>query len=293
MPSPKPKETVIANKPIVDIGVAANIYQSNRWWPKVMSLILSEERFGDIEIGGIRAVSSAVTDANRNAVIGNNIRRLSLTDSNRKEVVHGFLDGKAEYLFWLDDDTAPPQLSITKLYRSGHELISGLYFSQGDTHEPVAHFKNEIGRYIAIVGYSSGNVMQVDSIGMGCCLIHRSVFERIMEGHELFRRYNGVVVLIQKSQIRGDSEQYERFEPYVENGIYHEPYMKTELQEGERYPFYAFENGRTEDLYFCELADHVGIKPWVDTSVVCEHIKLGTITEADYSAILLKEEGIL
>lgn len=258
-----------------------------------MSLIISEERYGDVTINSIRAVSSAVTDANRNTVIGNNIRRLSHTDSNRKEVSYGFLAGNADYLFWLDDDTAPPQLSITKLIRSGHELVSGLYFSQSGAHEPIAHFRNEIGRYVPIVGYSQGSLMQVDSIGMGCCLIHRSVFERIMEGHELFRRHDGTLVPIAKSQIIGaDYEEPEDFEPYVENGIYHERYTRTELNEGERWPFYAFENNRTEDLYFCELAEHVGIKPWVDTSIVCNHYKLGTITEKDYIDVLLKDEGI-
>jgi len=103
------------DKPIVDIGVACNFAQSYQWWVSVMNLVLNESRWGDVTINAIRTVGSALPDHNKNNVIGNFVKRNALTDTNRTEVVKGFLDGRADYIFWLDDDTAPPPDAITRL----------------------------------------------------------------------------------------------------------------------------------------------------------------------------------
>ena len=47
------------------------------------------------------------------------------------------------------------------------------------------------------------------------------------------------------------------------------------------------------DVHFCELAANVGIKPWVDTSVLCEHYKIRSIKESDFIDKRLKAEGLL
>jgi len=55
-----------AERPLVDIAVPCLPYQSSKWWPKIMSLILSEDRYGKVEINKITAVSSALVDSNKN-----------------------------------------------------------------------------------------------------------------------------------------------------------------------------------------------------------------------------------
>jgi hypothetical protein len=287
-------ESKPAERPFVDIAIPCLPYQSSKWWPKIMSLILSEERYGKVQINKITAVSSALVDSNKNHVISVGKKRENYVDSNRKEITADFLGGEAEWIFWIDDDTAPPKLAITKLLSSGHDFISGLYYSKAEEHVPIALLKAEDGGYRPISGYSSGTIMPVDVVGMGCCLIHRSVYERIMQGHTLYRRMDKTLFAFPNSQIK-DKEPInsERFEPYIENGILHEPTFPAELEEGENYPFYALANGRTEDIEFCELAAHVGIRPWVDTSVTCEHIGLSTVTEKDYEAYQLHKAGLL
>ena len=57
-------------RPIVDIGVACNTNQTFQWWSTVMLMLLSEEKSGNIEIGQLRTVGSAVPDHNKNNIIG-------------------------------------------------------------------------------------------------------------------------------------------------------------------------------------------------------------------------------
>ena len=45
-----------------------------------MLMLLSEERKGNVQIGQIRTVGSAVPDHNKNNIIGDSKRRMRLTD---------------------------------------------------------------------------------------------------------------------------------------------------------------------------------------------------------------------
>ena len=56
-----------------------------------MSLILSEERYGKVQINKITAVSSALVDSNKNHVISVGKKRENYADSNRKEITADFL----------------------------------------------------------------------------------------------------------------------------------------------------------------------------------------------------------
>jgi len=281
-----------AKRPIVDIGIPCLAYQAQGWWTSLSGLLLSEERYGKIKIGTIRASSSAIPDMNKNATVGG--KRFSDVDENRRTISKNFLDSNADYIFWIDDDTAPPQLAITKLYNSGHDFIAGLYFANS-TYNPVMFKRadNSFG-YVSIVNYTQGELIEVDGIGMGCTLIHRSVYEKILDGHNLYRNRVGALIPIPKSAVLDKEPVIPKdFMPYIQNGIYQEPYWKTELKPEENFPFYMFHGGRGEDVHFCELAANVGIKPWVDTSVLCEHYKIRSIKESDFIDKRLKSEGLL
>ena len=123
---------------------------------------------------------------------------------------------------------------------------------------------------------------------MGCTLIHRSVFEKIQVGHTVFARPDGTLYPVHNPLVMNFNEPLLQNRPpiFMNGGYLH---MKVEpiIEEDNRpWPFYALEYGRTEDHWFCELADHVGIKPWLDTSILCGHWKYQETGVDDYKAEL-------
>lgn len=269
----------------VEIGVACAPNQTPQWWAKIMALLLGEQERG-IEILRINTSSSAVPDWNKNSVLYEK-RRASLTDANRQAVVSGFLAGKAEWLFWLDDDTVPPNGVITHLVNLRREFCAGLYFLPKPPHNPIAYMREPSGKYAALWNYPRGALVQVDSVGMGCTLIHRSVYEKIRAEHVVYQRPDGSIFPMHKSKVHNRKKRAAG-DSYVKDGSLHMPVIELdpEAEEGGAFPFYALEYGRTEDHHFCELAASVGFRPWVDTNIMCEHLKTKATTVEDYRASL-------
>jgi len=281
-------------KPVVDIGIACNIYQSFQFWTGLVELILSEERAGNIIIGKIRAIGSALPDHNKNSIVGNVVKRLSLTDANRQEITKGFLDDGADYLFWMDDDTVPPQLAISTLVKSGHEFIAGVYYMPSETCYPIAYKREKSNLYSPVYKYPIGALLEVDAVGFGCTLTKRSVFEKIMAGHTVYVRYDGTLLPMPNDKIFEGNAPV-NLAPMIKDGVYMESVRKQSDDENDKrpFPFFALENGRTEDYYFCELAEHVGVKPYLDTTVQCSHWKLGATTIDNYKKLIYESENIL
>jgi len=276
----------------VDIGIACSNHQTSYWWAPLMGRLLNEQSLG-VDIQNIWAVSSAVPDHNKNNTIISGIappdqkRRNSLTDANRVTAVKRFLTAGSDWLFFIDDDTLPPVGAITKLLGHGRDFIAGLYYNTNPPYNPIAYMRREDGLYNPVYHFPYGAVMQVDAIGMGCTLIHRSVFERIMEEHTLYQRPNGSLAVVHSSCIYGDEDSTTsglRPKVWVSGGYMHTEVKQVDLtQEDTRaWPFYALEYGRTEDMHFCELAANVGIRCWVDTTINCEHYKVKATTREEY-----------
>jgi hypothetical protein len=288
------------NKVKVDIGIPCNSMQLSQWWLPLMTNVLQEERDGNVQIQHIFALNSAVPDYNKNSIVSSQAfqylwnpeekKRYELTDANRTRVTKRFLDGDSDWLFFIDDDTTHPVGTISKLVNLGKPLVGGLYFLPRFPYNPIAYVLDQKGNgmYHAYYGYSKGALTQVDAIGMGCTLIHRSVFEKIMEEHIVFQRADGSIVPIHKSKVKNRKFlPKDRFkEAFVKDGYYHQPIQELPHIEPEydkrAWPFFGLEYGRTEDLYFCELCANVGIKPWIDTTIVCNHWKMMPTGELDY-----------
>lgn len=280
----------------VDIAVACSPHQTPDWWSPLMSIMLHTERLTNLEIGAIRTVSSALPDQNKINTIGAMKRRLSLTDYNRSEIINkGFLEGGSEWIFWLDDDTVPPVNVIEHLVSLGLPFVAGLYFLPSKPYNPIAYKRmEESGLYYPIYGYPRGALIQVDSVGMGCTLIHRSVYEKIKEEHMVFERHNGALFPVHQSQVNKPlvTKHNKRKSPYVRAGVYHEQVTPQDESDERNFPFYLLEHGRTEDHHFCELSANVGIKPYLDTTVECAHYKHRAVTVEDYQREIDEEEGI-
>ncbi len=293
----------MSERPKVDIGIACGSVQYSMWWGRMLGLLLREQQNG-IEIGQIMTVGSALPDFNKNNIVGGDKGRFMKTDANRQAITGRFLEGnpdngwKAEWLMWFDDDTIPPDDVISRLLALEKEAVAGLYFNPNPPKNPIAYLRAKDGvGYDALYDYPYGSLIQVDSVGMGCTLVHRSVYERILEEHEVFVRPNGSLMAIHRSAIYNRNIPELASQPHglveMVNQEWHIMRVKKPAEDDHRaFPFYAMEYGRTEDHHFWELAANVGIRPWVDTTILCGHVKPAATEYKDYKEYLHEEKGI-
>lgn len=107
------------------------------------------------------------------------IRGLSLT-TNRTKLVMEALKTPAEYFFFLDDDLVGPDDALITMLGYRLPIISGLYWAKKRKEERgLAAWMKFSDGYLAIDKRQNGRLVQVDVIGLGCALIHRSMFERL------------------------------------------------------------------------------------------------------------------
>jgi hypothetical protein len=297
--------------PRVDVAFACSAHQTPNWWLGVFSMLLKEMHRGTFDLGQLIGVQSALPEFNKNRSVGGifapeiEAKRNQLTDVNREVLTGWFLTGsesgvKSDWIFWIDDDTVPPDGTISQLLRLEKPFTAGLYFNTNSPYNPICYLKaGDTGGYRHLWDYNPGSVIQVDSVGMGCTLIHRSVYEKILEEFVVFQRPNGSLFPIHKSLVYTDdtplpgsiympSDVFPK--TYVYNNILHMKLVEPEPDNSHFFPFYAMEYCRTEDNHFCELAEQVGIKPWIDTAIVCEHWKHRCGTYDDYQKEVARVE---
>jgi hypothetical protein len=238
----------------VDIGVACGKAVLPAWWVPTLAAILAWDREDDIEICQIIAPETALTDANRN------------------RIADDFLKGGSDWLLQMDDDTVPPLDALPSLLALGQSFCAALYHAKDDNEVPVAHLRNPGGRYYPLPHYVPGEIVPVDLVGMGCTLIHRSVFEDIQKAHVLATTLDGHVMPIPRECVFSEGPSRP---PMVEVKQVEGDWLLTRVAfdyAPRFWPFYAFTYGRTEDIWFCELAIEAGHRPVMDTGVVCKHL---------------------
>lgn len=97
-------------------------------------------------------------------------------DHARNTACEQALEGKYEWLFFLDDDVIPPPDVFPRLVSRGKDIISGLYYRRADPIMPVM-LKFHDKKPMFITGFKAGDVIEADMVGAGCLLIHRRVLE--------------------------------------------------------------------------------------------------------------------
>lgn len=141
------------------------------------------------------------------------------------------LDRGAEWLFFLDSDVIPPHDAILRLMSRQQPIISGVYCRRSP---PVAiPVMMRGGQWVT--SYPANSIIEVDVVGAGCLLIHRSVLERIPPQRPGKRWFDWRVD------------------------------MKGLMPDGEC---------MSEDFTFCLHCRRNGYKILVDTSVQCKHVGL-------------------
>lgn len=205
------------------------------------------------------------------------------TDHNRNDIVDRFLKTDAEWLFWIDADTLVPPAAIQRLMGLGKTLASGLYYGKNPPHNPIAYvkFNNAYASIEKTQKWEVGEIIPVDASGMGCMLTHRSVYEDIQSNFTVLQRDGGGLVPIKNTDIEGAFDKTHQHDGKVYKGQ-----MRTRMAEptieNMKYPFFGLEFGRTEDIWFFELAAKVGHKVWLDTGLECGHLRPKVFTGAEY-----------
>ncbi len=246
-------------KATVDIGVPCSKSQSPSWWGRVLGDALRHQNMG-ITFGNICLSKGAMTDTNRN------------------KIAKAFRAGGSEWLYFIDDDTVHPWGALYRMLdlaiSGGHRVVSGVYFGRVDVKAgqlpvPLLYQRRPDGTYDPVT-YYKGEILTLDATGLGCSLIHRSVFDDFMRCHVVMRRHTGPFYPVPHEAVAA-----------------HEAIGSTVVDvlsiEGDpTYPFFVMDNGRTEDMFFFEGTARFGVRPVVDTRIECRHLDEYAIDGEDY-----------
>ncbi|MFQ5474446.1 MAG: glycosyltransferase family 2 protein [Candidatus Nanoarchaeia archaeon] len=112
--------------------------------------------------------------------------RISRIISSRNIVRDYFLKNGYKYLLFLDTDIIPPKDAVQQLLKADSDIASGVYLCRqkiGDSfHVQPAIYKPHGDTSVVTVTVEDvlpNRLMAISVCGMGCCLIRRSVLEKI------------------------------------------------------------------------------------------------------------------
>ncbi len=106
-------------------------------------------------------------------------------DDARNMACRVALEQGFEWLYFLDSDVIPPRDAVLRLLARNKPIISGLYCRRS----PPAAIPVMIKDRNWVTNYVPGSLVEVDYVGAGCLLIHRSVLENMPAqepGHHWF-----------------------------------------------------------------------------------------------------------
>lgn len=108
-----------------------------------------------------------------------NLVHNTLIHNARNIMAKNMLDNGSDYLFFIDSDMVLPNGALEMLVNHDKDIVSGLYFHKKAPYAPVMYEANEKGTYDCILDYPEKQLITVDGVGMGVCLIKRKVFEKL------------------------------------------------------------------------------------------------------------------
>lgn len=152
-------------------------------------------------------------------------------DHGRNTACKKLLELGWDYIFFLDDDVIPPPDAILRLINHKVPIISGIYYRRNLPITPVMLRNIPEGRQW-VTEYPTNTLIEVDFVGAGCFLIHRSVLESLPPLSPKCHWF----------EWRCDREDLPASQQM------------------------------SEDFAFCEHARNHGYKIMVDTSVQCKHV---------------------
>lgn len=87
----------------------------------------------------------------------------------------------SKYILFLDSDMIVPKDGVRKLLDRKVDVISGLYYSKQINGKAIAAwiFDKEKNAYVPIDNKQNSEIVQVDTVGLGFCLIKTELFTKI------------------------------------------------------------------------------------------------------------------
>lgn len=159
-------------------------------------------------------------------------------DMARNTICRAALEGGFEWCFHFDSDVVAPRDAILRLLAHRLPVVSGMYCRRSPPHGVPVMIKN--GSWVT--QFVPGSMVEVDLVGAGCLLIHRSVLEKLPPS----RPEAGKHWFDWKVDCAGIVPQGEAL---------------------------------SEDFVFCKnVREKLGLKIWVDTGVACKHVGLAEAT---------------
>lgn len=102
------------------------------------------------------------------------------TVNNRNDAVKTFLKEDFTHLFFMDSDMTFPESTLSRLLQHDKDIVGGFYTVKTEPYHSTCFVDNKAGESIPYQTYNPmpGETMKkVSSIGTGCMLIKRKVFE--------------------------------------------------------------------------------------------------------------------
>jgi len=117
-------------------------------------------------------------------------------DLSRNSLANTILQHNCKWIFMLDTDVCPPPDAVMRLLSRNMPIVSGLYWMKQPPYAPVAMRRvpqpqpdGSVKMALSpVAGWVPGELLEVDVVGMGCCLIHSRVLRAFQEkGMPYFR----------------------------------------------------------------------------------------------------------
>ena len=110
-------------------------------------------------------------------------------DKAREELVESALKGNADYIWFIDSDMVVPKATLETLLDLNTDVASGLYFAKGIPYLPVIRRLDDRGHFEFVMNLEPemGKIIEVDGVGLGCCLIKAEVFKKLEKPWFLYK----------------------------------------------------------------------------------------------------------
>jgi hypothetical protein len=176
--------TMNLNYPNYDIRLFDNTYKDGGEFSLKMNSIF-KNKYGKSN-NKFYAYSSSRINNMKDDAIGSVISRMAMSHNDCREyaIKYGY-----DYILHLETDVFPPSNVIEQLMSSNKKVIGGLYDRDEGKWRKLMVQKHIYAAPRAVnsvnfeageeIGFVNGTLKQVSSIGLGCVLIHNSVFKNI------------------------------------------------------------------------------------------------------------------